>query len=133
MKCSTCGKMNCMAHGGKVDHERGVHKPLPKLKGVSGAGEKLRDLPMAPGGKHGHFDASEDIKNDHQSVLDEMDEIKPNLKGLAEGGEVEPDMGEESDHDLMDACASEFMDGHEKKDKKQMCEALKAIWHSSKE
>lgn len=136
MKCSTCGKMNCYVHGGAV-HHGGIHDEEKNggksVNGVSKVGAKLRELPSLSRDKH--FESSEDIKSDHEEALHELKSLpKPKLKGLAEGGEVEhQDMGEESDHELMDMCAGEFMDGHEKKDKRQMLDALKAIWHSSKE
>lgn len=138
--------------GGEV---KGVHKPLPRLKGQSESGRKLRAVDEMGSGKDGWVDHQEKVKQGHEDVLEELKSMpKPKLQGLAhggkvdmyamkpdvpamhgmdEGGDVEKDMGEETDHELMDACASEFMEGHEKKDKKQMLDALKAIWHSSKE
>lgn len=54
-------------------------------------------------------------------------------KSYAEGGEVmdsdgdmDGDMGED-DSAMMDSCASELLDGFEKKDKAQILEAIKAI------
>lgn len=59
---------------------------------------------------------------------------------MAEGGEaesmdmpMEKDMGEETDNELMDMCCEELQQAFEKKDKKQMLDALKAIWLSTKE
>lgn len=55
----------------------------------------------------------------------------------AAGGEVpkesmDKDMGEETDNELMDMCADEFMKAIESKNKKEMLDSLKAIILSCK-
>ncbi len=69
MKCSTCGEMNCMAHGGEAQ-------------------------PM-------------DADGDHD--------------------------GDSMDSELLDMCSDEFFEAAEKKDKKGMLDALRAMVLSCKE
>lgn len=98
--CSDCAAGNCMAHGGKVDHEKGVHKTLESLDepGTSGAGFRNNQAKFRRGmaeqfGRKGYDDMadehSEAAKSMHKEKLSELKSMKkPNL--YADGGEVEP-------------------------------------------
>lgn len=84
MKCNTCGKMNCMAHGGSVDegpsekaNQAGVHKIVPNFD------RKHNEV------KHGHSEGRYGGTEEHRRVLSELKSLpKPKLKGLAKGGSV---------------------------------------------
>lgn len=82
-------------------------------------------------------------KEEAKENLIQLKKQNPNIQGLADGGEVEElepmkdmdgdhdgDMG--SDDEIMDACADELMDALEKKDKRGILEAIKAIALSCK-
>lgn len=149
VKCSTCGKMNCMAHGGEYaeggsvrsgkqrhNNEKGVHSESFSYDkpGKSDTGVYIRS----------HGTGSEKskglIKTEHKDIMGQLDSMpNPKLKGLAEGGEVD-DMGEMDEHDMdsmdneiMDMVADELMEAIDKKDKKGIVEAIKALVMSCKE
>ena len=149
MKCSTCGKMNCMAHGGDVrerpsssegqkgwvhdkDYNRGVHRE-------TGGGESYAGTVARKG-------SIERSKEMHQDKLAESRSMpNPKLKGLAHGGvagkdgtdmyEMDPDVpsmhgmddGGEVDSELDNMLADECFEAFEKKDKQGFIDALKAI------
>lgn len=142
VKCGTCGKMNCMAHGGKVDHEKGVHKPWAdneRYQGESRAGIHAALVGTAYEKKDG--DSKAISRKEHGDKLNELKQMpKPKLKGLAEGGEVEDaldmpggDMDQDLDNELMEMAAEELVSAMEKKDKKGIVEAIKALVMSCKE
>lgn len=126
MKCNTCGKMNCMAHGGavhkiapnfdrKVEHQHNKilsemrMMPKPKLKGVAHGGEveddEMKTYPMSP-----------DVPSMHP-------------KTMKDGGDV--DMNKEDsasiDNELNDMVMDELFDSMEKKDKKGCLDAIRAL------
>lgn len=150
MKCNTCGKMNCMAHGGSVkdqDHEKGVHARSYSRQGggTSEAGNTLRDNAGMKRG--GHFDKSEVIKDEHRRRLGESKAIHPKMKGLAHGGEVEDDkmdmyamspdvpamhdeggeIDDDMDQELNEMVADELLSAIEAKDKKGILESIRAL------
>lgn len=154
MMCKSCGKAPCMCDGGmyaeggnvrsgkdRHENEKGVH---PRSFSKQGGGESdagaghRSNMGMKRGGR---FDRSDAIKDEHRQVLSDSRSLpKPKLQGLAKGGEVEP--MHESGHDedmsgiddeLMDMAAGECMEAFEKKDKKGLLDALKAIILSCRE
>lgn len=93
-------KRNKMAEGGEVNENvKGVHNTSSVDQGMSSAGFDVAKAKRA-GGLHPDYKSEklEDAKGKHHKVLGELVSMKkPNLKGLAEGGEVESaEMGEES-------------------------------------
>lgn len=121
MKCKTCGKMGCMAHGGK----------LPKPKKMDEGGR----VP-APAGPNDDKDsaakqASQGFEN--SGGLPSWEKIKDNVKhafdpapapaGMAEGGEVDGDI----DGELDDMVADELFSAIESKDKRAFRDAVHAM------
>lgn len=81
MKCSTCGGMNCMEHGGEIGSPGGPtsikgkmdRKPLPKLKiGERGGPTSIKEK-MAKGGEVDMYSMKPDV---------------PAMHGYDEGGKV---------------------------------------------
>lgn len=116
--------MNCMAHGGKLSNpsERGVHHQREdKPDGESNMGTMVRrgDTEMA---KRQAIDKKKDQRNSSTGM-------RP-LQGLAKGGEVEeqemPDH-DDIDSELNDMVADEFFEAVEKKDKKGLLDAVRAL------
>lgn len=141
MKCNTCGKMNCMAHGG------GVNRQHPdRQEGTSEAGHYAKYQP-SDGDKSW---TNSKAKEMHGKTLAESRSMPgPKLKGLAHGGmagkdgtdmyEMDPDVpsmhgmddGGEVDSELDNMLADECFEALEKKDKQGFLDALKAIIASS--
>lgn len=113
MKCSTCGKMGCYEHGGKVKLDREGRED--RLKGhVDKANEFYKKkYPNAKPIEH---------KGGIQSDYAEAGQSEPSSSYFAEGGEVGDD-----DNDLHDMVTGELMDALEKKDKKGVLDAIKAL------
>ena len=121
MKCNTCGKMNCMEHGGQVKYGN------PKLA-EKGLGMLKKKAEMSPEAKE---------KNE-KSWADAETKLKnlPPPRKMAKGGEleieIEPKEMDHEDHDDMDAelndmVADEFFDAVEKKDKKGLLDSIRAL------
>lgn len=93
MKCSTCGEMNCMAHGGDVEDEseQGFHvKQARKFK----VGKDSDDAYSMEESEHHNKMAKKEQMKRH----DKMRKLpRPKLQGLAKGGHVKG-VHEESPH-----------------------------------
>lgn len=115
-------KLKGMADGGSVrSKEKGVHlSDIGVKKGPSYVGQMVRNGEDMRG-----------IHEEHQEALKESRAINPNLKGLAEGGEVMDDMGEDDDM-LMESCGHECMEALKKDDVKGFIDAIKALIMSCK-
>jgi len=118
-----CDCKTCMAKGGEV---KGVHeasKDSPEYPGRSKPGwmqrAKEEDTPYL------NKDLDKYSKESHQEKLNELKSMpNPNLKGLAEGGEVE---GEDPDSELHEQVGHEIMGAIHSKDHKKLMDGLKAI------
>ena len=71
---------------------------------------------------------------EHRRVLNEMKADKGDRRNLADGGDVEPmdadgdrDGDTEGDEMLLEGCAEELMEALQKKDKRAVVEALRAL------
>ena len=134
MECKTCGKMNCMEHGGEVKK-----KPLPKLKRMDkGVNMSIGEEGESAGGFHARMAQKTEgeekesnlrrSKKEHEKTLTDLESMPmPDIKGLAHGGMA--DEGEEMDDDEMmnHHVMGEFMDAMHKKDKKGMLDSLRAV------
>lgn len=127
--CMACGGMACkFAEGGPVsrmEHEKGVHSPgwgdAPS-RGQSMAGGMLRS---------GSKPSMEKGKEEHREVLSEMKAMpKPNIKGLAHGGEVMEEEHEEmpmdEDGEMKDMIGQEAMKAIHSKDHKGLMHCIEA-------
>lgn len=108
----------CMARGGQI----GVHGSFGK-EGESFPGFKAREASdsLAPGGHKSRENLRESAKNDHREILAEGRSINPKLKGLAHGGEIEPD------EELHEGVGHEIMDAFHSKDHKKLMSGLEAM------
>lgn len=106
------------------------------LKGRSAAGINAEWAGKHKNPNHAEY-ARQKAKYLHSAKLEESRAMPaPNLKGLAEGGEVEMDMDgdmDNVDHELMEMCAHECMEALKSGDKKGFLDAIKAIVMSCKE
>lgn len=155
MKCSTCGTMNCMAHGGSVSKKEqslrdkehsmkfesqrgsvGVHQGGTgegDLKGRSAAGVNAEWSKKHKNPGHAGY-ALNKSKEMHSNKLGELRSMPaPKLKGLAEGGEVDADGDADLDSELQEMCGTELCEAIHKKDSKGIVAAMKALIMSCKE
>lgn len=124
--CGMCGGGNCMAKGGEV---KGVHAEddVPEWvgKGMSKAGMDVRagnHLKGAAGAT-----AMDDSKKAHREKLGELKSMpSPNIKGLAEGGEVDGEAPHDEDHEMHDMLGQEMMGAIHGKDHKGLMSCIEA-------
>lgn len=117
--CSSC---QTYSEGGGI---KGVHSPDSLGQGVSRAGKFVR------GPEYDRKSLNQGAKMEHQKVLGEMREDKQDRTNLATGGEVVPE--QDGEEELLHGCAGELCEALEKKDKKGILDALRAITLSMKE
>ena len=157
MVCNTCGKMNCYEHGGKIKlskhHENNEHL-YERDEGTSRQGSLVRSANRSKSWAKDERSSGPSIER--SMAKDRMGEAreeagerlehtrslpKPKLQGLAHGGEVEEmeehheghDMDMDVDNELLDICAGELCDALERKDKKGILDAIRAIVLSCQE
>lgn len=142
--CPGCSSASCMAEGGYIANptEAQARSGYSSHQKMDSAGKKSMfqgKMKMAHGGAVGeeeeelHKDKAMEDKWDNEKYDKEQTEPGEDYTydpamGFAEGGEVDG----ESDDELMDMCAHELMEAMEKKDKKGMLEAIRAIVLSCK-
>lgn len=149
--CEACGGCPCKySKGGEVKgvHDSAYDSDDKELMGESEAGKQVRNMDLKR-------NAKDRAITEHHKVLGQMKIMpKPKLQGLASGGSVvDPskaqsaqdsmrkafgyeeggEVDSETDNELMDMCADEFMKALETKNKKEMLESLKALILSCKE
>lgn len=97
-ECPTC----CMSEGGEVGvHKSSMEERSGKWAGESKAGSHVKNMDISSR----HKDMA---KEEHHKVLGEMMSMKkPNLQGLAEGGEVKEDRYADLVDRIMDRRMSE--------------------------
>lgn len=119
--CAMCnGGKPHMAEGGEVfKRDKGTSNQGSWVRAAHNAGTSIKQVPP--------------IRNAAKKQLEAERHIKPNLQGLAEGGEVaDPDMGEDVDSELHDMMGEEMMNAIHSKDKKGIMACLEAIMLSRK-
>ena len=123
-------------HSMKFERQRGevgVHQGgggEGDLKGRSAAGVNAEWSKKHKNPAHAEYARSK-AKDMHERKLGELKSMpNPNLKGLAEGGEVDSD---DIDMEINDMLGDELADAIEKKDKKGIVSAIKAIVMACKE
>lgn len=120
-KGAACGHSSHYDEGGRVPAPA-QRKEEPRLKPI-----KNNELDNA-GGWSG---ALSNVKKELFGSADDM----PQENSMAEGGEVELDMDatQDVDGELMEMAADELCEAIEKKDKKGIVDAIKALVMSAKE
>lgn len=138
MKCKTCGKDGCMAHGGMLPKpkkfDEGGRVPAPA--GPNDSRENAAKQAKQGFENSGGFPSLDKLKENVKHAFDS----KPQPAGMAKGGkvdmyEMDPDVpamhgmdeGGDIDGDLHDMVADELMNALEKKDKRAIVEAIRAI------
>ncbi len=158
VKCITCGKSDCNgdshSEGGLVKvkfskhHDKNEHL-YAKDEGTSKQGHRVRsanlDKSWAKDDRSSSPSTNRAVAKDKMSEargiagdrLESERKVNPNIHGLAEGGEVDEaldvDMDQDLDNELMEMAAEELVSALEKKDKKGIVEAIKALVMSCKE
>lgn len=137
--CSTCsGPMPCMEHGGKVEKHEGVSSQGALVRKTT-----ERDYPGESTSAFTHRSGM-NMRHAKETARERAEDermVKPKMKGLAHGGEVEgehedpemesgeSDMDEEMEHMLVD----ELQNALESKDKQAVLDAIRALVMSCKE